>query len=283
MKAYRFKITVRGSRPPIWRRLEVPATMSFLSFADIIQTLFGFSGYHLDEFRFPGADWCMTREELDSWYEEKFMNEHCLEEAETYRHFTYLYDFGDGWEFKIDQEAVIPSYGLNTPVLKKYKGDNLVEDIGGLWGYYEWLEQMNGKTREEAEKEDDDLYWGHPDDFRFDADYIEGYLEQFDCPESFDGNEEAKEELEADKIDEQDIRKFLDRLGEILDEDYMPADKESLEFMLMAHATTDTYAKLKNISKTMDIPMDDLIRAARFEKDQIMVLALLNMEPENEK
>ncbi|MBR4454632.1 MAG: hypothetical protein IKS32_00210, partial [Solobacterium sp.] len=52
MKAYRFKITLKGSKPPVWRRIDVPASMRFSMLSDVIQTLFGFDGYHLSSFDF---------------------------------------------------------------------------------------------------------------------------------------------------------------------------------------------------------------------------------------
>ena len=52
MKGYQLKITVKGSKPPVWRRIIVPETATFHQLHEMIQEAFGWSGYHLHEFEF---------------------------------------------------------------------------------------------------------------------------------------------------------------------------------------------------------------------------------------
>ncbi|HCU58322.1 MAG TPA: LexA family transcriptional regulator, partial [Anaerolineaceae bacterium] len=41
------KISLKGSRPPIWRRVLVSSEMSLLDLHDVIQFVFGWQDYHL--------------------------------------------------------------------------------------------------------------------------------------------------------------------------------------------------------------------------------------------
>ena len=50
MKAYQLKITIRNSHPPIWRRVIVPAGMTFSQLIHIFHIAMGGEGYHLRMF-----------------------------------------------------------------------------------------------------------------------------------------------------------------------------------------------------------------------------------------
>ncbi len=50
MKAYKIKITLKGSEPLIWRRVIVPAEITFKRLHDIIQLSMGWSNCHLYDF-----------------------------------------------------------------------------------------------------------------------------------------------------------------------------------------------------------------------------------------
>src|SRR5690606_20797500 len=44
------KITIKGSKPPIWRRVEIRDSMNFFELHKIIQIAFNWWDYHLHEF-----------------------------------------------------------------------------------------------------------------------------------------------------------------------------------------------------------------------------------------
>ena len=64
--------------------------------------------------------------------------------------FTYLYDFGDGWEHLIKIERIEPAAaGVDYPVLLGVEGNCPPEDCGGPWGYMEALQVLADPKHED--------------------------------------------------------------------------------------------------------------------------------------
>lgn len=59
---------------------------------------------------------------------------------EKHRELLYRYDFGDGWEFRIRLEAVVDDYYFGFPTLLDGAETAPPEDVGGIPGFYEFLE-----------------------------------------------------------------------------------------------------------------------------------------------
>ena len=68
MGAYQFKITIKGSKPPIWRRVLVPDKITFSQLHQVIQMVFCWSNSHLYEFGFPSSG-IRISEERDDFFE----------------------------------------------------------------------------------------------------------------------------------------------------------------------------------------------------------------------
>lgn len=49
-QVYQFKITLKGAKPPVWRRIQVPETYSFWDLHVAVQDAMGWLDYHLHEF-----------------------------------------------------------------------------------------------------------------------------------------------------------------------------------------------------------------------------------------
>ena len=49
--AYRLKVTLRGSRPAIWRRLEVDPDVTLIRLHQILQVVMGWTDSHLHQYR----------------------------------------------------------------------------------------------------------------------------------------------------------------------------------------------------------------------------------------
>lgn len=135
---YQLKITIKDSHPPIWRRILVPSHITFYDLDDIIEAVFGWQHDHMFSFNF-GSRWAEfigtpipeeddnAEECIDGW----------LEEGSSFR---YTYDFGDDWVHTIKVEKEVP-YEKRYPQVIKFKGPNMIEDCGGIWGFYEQIDE----------------------------------------------------------------------------------------------------------------------------------------------
>ena len=140
---YQLKITLRDSKPPIWRRVQVKdCTLAKLH--EIIQVAMGWEFSHLYSFDVNGtnyADLDMTGDELDMEDDRKAKLNR-LVPGEKFK-FGYLYDFGDNWEHEIVVEKILPpEAGKTYPVCVAGKRAGPPEDVGGVWGYHEFIEAM---------------------------------------------------------------------------------------------------------------------------------------------
>ena len=153
MKAYQLKITIKNSHPPIWRRCVIPAGITFSQLGVLFNEIMGWKGYHLFSFEF--RDYGIRMEELDDDYDDPYYE---LEEAaetlidpymENTKWFTYCYDFGDGWEHRVDIEEILPDCDYDCPAVLKARGACPFEDCGGIGGYYYCLEAIQDEKHEE--------------------------------------------------------------------------------------------------------------------------------------
>ncbi len=61
----------------------------------------------------------------------------------------YLYDFGDGWEHTVKVERIADAApGTAYPVLIDAAGHYPPEDVGGPWGYAEFLDAIADPAHE---------------------------------------------------------------------------------------------------------------------------------------
>lgn len=150
---YQLKIQINLEGHDIWRRVLVPATYSFRHLHRIIQTVFDWQDYHSHEFVVERAktkpikilmdDDPDTMEYIDEdkfeYVQERFV---ALEEIfPKYKKVNYEYDFGDSWEHIITLERVINSKVFQAEYLEGY-GERPPEDVGGSWGFEEYLRIM---------------------------------------------------------------------------------------------------------------------------------------------
>lgn len=158
-----FKITLRGIKPPIWRRIQVPETYSFWDLHVAIQDAMGWEDYHLHQFALidPSTDMKVEigipHEEFDFVFDTKILPGWKQKIAEWFSMKNsvaeYVYDFGDNWEHTVKLEKILPKEADTTyPRCIDGKRACPPEDCGGIWGYERMLEIMADETHEEYEE-----------------------------------------------------------------------------------------------------------------------------------
>ena len=138
---YRLKVTLVGSRPPIWRRFLVPADITLKRLHDSLQAVMGWTDSHLHQFSAKGVLYGTSDREFGL----ARVSETRTTVAQLLRRpkdrLIYEYDFGDSWEHDVVLEAVLPSGNKGRyPNVEGGRRACPPEDVGGIPGYARFLE-----------------------------------------------------------------------------------------------------------------------------------------------
>jgi hypothetical protein len=233
------KITLKGSKPPIWRRVQIASTSSFADLHGVIRDAMGWDGSHLHGFAFeqkqsrfpiligpPSQDSMIDtlhekRELVTNWLGKKA--EQCL----------YTYDYGDDWDHIVLLEKTLPIDPEATyPRCIDGKRACPPDDCGGIWGYYDKLKVLKDPT--DAEYEETVEWMGEnfdPDAFDPAAVKFLGAVEPF-SPWGDDEEDEDEEEevvVPSLNIEIEDALHGLDHPG-------AKVSFEAIEFMRNSEA-----------------------------------------------
>jgi hypothetical protein len=129
---YQLKITLKGSRPPIWRRLQVLSDTTLAQMHRILQCVMDWEDAHLSQFVVSGI----------MYGDPGLLGELDAADARTVPLATlglrekgkclYEYDFGDRWEHELLVEKILPrDEGKRYPVCLTGKRACPPEDCGG--------------------------------------------------------------------------------------------------------------------------------------------------------
>lgn len=167
---YQFKITLKRTKPPIWRRIQVPENYNFHELHVAIQDAMGWSSaegnYHLHQFEMINPT---TKEKKTIGI--KHEDENLLkvlgleplpiieeESAKIAEYFSltnvkkanYEYDFGDGWQHEVLLEKILPAaVSKEYPQCTAGRRACPPEDCGGVRGFYELLEILADRKHKE--------------------------------------------------------------------------------------------------------------------------------------
>lgn len=162
---YQLKITLDGSKPPIWRRIQVNSNIKLGKLHEIILATMGWLGGHMHQFSIDGIDYGHPDPQLNFQDENKATLSKLVREENS--RFSYTYDFGDNWEHRILLEKILPrDKTVQYPICLKGKRACPPEDCGGIWGYADLLEVLQNPEHPEYD-EMSEWYEGDidPDDF----------------------------------------------------------------------------------------------------------------------
>jgi hypothetical protein len=144
----RLRITLDNVEPAVERRVEVPAEIRLDDLHLVIQAAMPWENYHLYEFRAGGIAWGIPDPDVPDFSPseprpaDKATLAALLAETGGQR-FAYEYDFGDGWGHSIEVEAIVAAApDVAYPQLISARGRCPPEDVGGPWGYADYLDAI---------------------------------------------------------------------------------------------------------------------------------------------
>jgi pRiA4b ORF-3-like protein len=145
---YQLKITLREvSKPPVWRRVLVPADITLRDLHEAIQQAMGWDDYHMHVFSTGRQEYGSPDPELGHVSDRKARLSQVLTGPGD--RLRYTYDFGDDWEHDIvleETRTAVP--GETYPSCSAGKGACPPEDCGGTWGYAELKEILADSSHE---------------------------------------------------------------------------------------------------------------------------------------
>ena len=167
---YQLKVTLRYTKPPIWRRLEVRGDIKLGRLHRILQVAMGWADCHLHQFIVRGRYFGPPNLELGLENENRIRLDQVLQKPKD--KMIYEYDFGDSWEHNVVLEKVLPfTQGERRyPVVTGGKRACPPEDCGGVGGFYTMLEVLQDPDHPEHEEYSEWL--GEYDQDDFDVAYI---------------------------------------------------------------------------------------------------------------
>jgi hypothetical protein len=167
---YQLKVTLRGVKPRIWRRIAVPSSDTLEQLHWVTALSMGWLCYHCFNFTIDGEGYISdySGDGTDGINGEELARLHTLGDTVTRdgQDFEYRYDFGDGWDHRIEVESLDcgvalpqdpglgsgflpPDRGWGRPqghplgVCLAGEGACPPEDVGGPFGYREFLKIMS--------------------------------------------------------------------------------------------------------------------------------------------
>jgi hypothetical protein len=165
---HQFLVVLTGTKPLVWRRIQVPERYSFWDLHVAIQDAMGWKDYHLHEFRLfdevaqalvsvgiPTGEEADDRPVLAGWDVPiaRFFEQQSWHTPPV----IYAYDFGDDWHHVLVHEGLEPAEGaLRYPRCLAGAGRCPPEDCGGVHGYAELLAAI---ADPEHDRRDELLAW----------------------------------------------------------------------------------------------------------------------------
>jgi hypothetical protein len=132
---YQLRVSLRGSKPPIWRRLQVPSNITLGHLHTIIQDSFAWDESHKHIFETKDRRYIDYDDPLGDFINERRAR---LSRAlpEPGAQMIYVYDFGDSWTHIIRLEKILePEEGVVYPRCTGGRRAAPPEDTGGIYRY----------------------------------------------------------------------------------------------------------------------------------------------------
>jgi hypothetical protein len=154
---HQLKVTLRGVRPPVRRRIVVPSDTPLSELADLLEAAMGWLGGHLHEFAAGDVTYEVPDPDGDTGWGRRTVDERTvtlgqvLDEPKAKLRWTY--DFGDNWQHDVVVESIGPNEAdFSGPVCVAGRRACPPEDCGGTAGYANLLAALADPDHEDHEE-----------------------------------------------------------------------------------------------------------------------------------
>ena len=176
---HQMKVTLKGVKPPIWRRVVIPSGYHLDEVAVLLLAAMGWTNSHLHCFVIGDRRYNV----VGDWAEGDEVDEAGVSLRSVFdavgSTMRFEYDFGDGWEHDVLLEAIrIQTKAESKPACLAGKRACPPEDCGGPYGYESLMELVREGATSEWDREQ--LEWlGDFDPARFDPGESTGAMQWF--------------------------------------------------------------------------------------------------------
>ncbi len=148
---YILRITLEAVEPPVWRRVQVPGSITLERLHTVIQKAMGWRDAHLHEFEAGGRRYGQPEPDEPQYKVEPEWKLSLRAAAPTEgARFRYVYDLGDGWGHEVLVESIqAPAAPFKHPGCLAGERACPPEDCGGTPGYANLLEVLRDRTHPE--------------------------------------------------------------------------------------------------------------------------------------
>lgn len=157
----------------------MPGSITLVKLHRVLQVVMGWEDYHLHQYIVDGVFYGTKDPEFEVIGTET-VNERGVKlyqiAPDLGSRFIYEYDFGDGWQHQVMVEKLLPAKaGAIYPVCITGKRACPPEDVGGVWGYSDFLQVIRNPSHPER---DEMLEWagGEFDPEAFDLEEVNDAL-----------------------------------------------------------------------------------------------------------
>lgn len=153
----RFRVTLVGCKPSIWREIEVVSSMTLAELHDVLQILMGWEDYHLwcfemgdRRFEWPDPDGMSFADKRPEDPARVTLGGLLTAKGQVLH---YYYDFGDDWCIEISVVGTgKASPGVHHPRCVAGERAGPPEDCGGIGGFRQLLAaRRNPRTEDDKE------------------------------------------------------------------------------------------------------------------------------------
>lgn len=147
-ESFQLKVSLKYSKPLIWRRIVVLATITLSKLHQVLQITMGWTDSHLHAFNAQGIEY--GNPDFDEDFELEMEDEKRVKlnqlVHEPKDRFFYEYDFGDSWEHEIVLEKIVDAALYDNAVCINGARACPPEDVGGVYGYQQFLKAISDKN-----------------------------------------------------------------------------------------------------------------------------------------